>query len=148
MHGAYGLLRISAPIWQAEAGGLADRPVPMPIASPLTPERVLQSSEAALLVDESGNILFANDPACNLLKYSAGELDGQSVERVIPHRYRLAHIGHRLHFTDNRLTRPMGMGLELFALCKDGSECRVDISLNPVRRGLRTLIVATIQLRE
>jgi hypothetical protein len=42
----------------------------------------------------------------------------------------------------------MAEGLELFALCKDGSERRVDISWNPVQRGLETLIVATIQVRE
>ena len=34
------------------------------------------------------------------------------------------------------------------ALCKDGSERRVDLSLNPVQRGLETLIVVTIQVRE
>jgi PAS domain S-box-containing protein len=120
----------------------------MPNASPLTLESVLQSSEAALVVDESGNILVANEQACKLLKYSAGELDGRSIELLIPYRYRLAHIGHRLRFTDNRRARPMGMGLELFALSRDDSECRVDISLSPVQRGLQTLTIATIRLKE
>ena len=117
--------------------------------SPTTLESVLaHAADAALVVDESGIVLFASDQACHLLKYAAGELHGQSVELLIPGRYRLAHIGHRLRFTDDRCTRPMGAGLELFALCKDGSELRVDVSLNPVQRGLETLIVATIQVRE
>lgn len=34
-------------------------------------------------------------------------------------------------------TRPMGTGLDLLALCKDGSELPVDLSLNPVQRGLQ-----------
>lgn len=133
---------------QAESAQLTNRPVPMPNASPLTLESILQSSEAALVVDESGNILVANEQACKLLKYSAGELDGRSIELLIPYRYRLAHIGHRLRFTDNRRARPMGMGLELFALSRDDSECRVDISLSPVQRGLQTLTIATIRLKE
>ena len=106
-----------------------------------------QVSDCALVVAESGTVLFANDQACNVLKYAADELLGQSIELLIPHRYRLAHIGHRLHFTDDRRTRPMAAGLELFALCKDGSECPVDISLIPVQHGLETLMIATIRVR-
>ena len=108
---------------------------------------VAQEAEAALVVRESGNILFATDQACRLLKYAPGELQGQPLELLVPPRLRLAHIGHRLRFTDDRRTRAMGAGLELFALCKDGSERRVDVSLKPVQHGLETLIIATIQLR-
>ena len=117
--------------------------------SPESLESLLaQVSGAALIVAEAGTVLFANDQACQLLKYSAGELLGHSVELLIPGRYRLAHIGHRLRFTDDRRTRPMGVGLELFALCKDGSECPVDIGLSPVQRGLETLVLATIRVRK
>lgn len=116
---------------------------------PATLESVLaQATDAALIVDESGTVLLASDQACQVLKYAPGELNGQSVELLIPERFRLAHIGDRLRFTDDRRTRPMGKGLELFALCKDGSERRVDVSLSPVQRGLETLIVAAIQVRE
>lgn len=118
--------------------------------SPATLREILlaQAADAALVVDEAGIVQLANDQACHALKYAAGELDGQRLELLIPERYRLAHIGHRLRFSDDRRTRPMGAGLDLFALCKDGSERRVDISLNPVQRGLQRLIVATIQVRD
>jgi len=115
---------------------------------PATLESALAyAADATLVVDEWGTVLYASDQACDALKYAAGELDGHAVELLIPQRYRLTHIGQRLHFTDNRRTRPMGSGLELFALCKDGSERRVDISLSPVQRGLEILIVATIRVR-
>jgi protein-histidine pros-kinase len=115
--------------------------------SPATLEKVLANSmDAALVVNESGTILFASHHACQVLRYPAGELHGKKVELLIPPRYRLEHIGHRLRFTDERRARPMGASLDLFALCKDGSELRVDISLNPVQRGLETLMVATIQV--
>ena len=116
--------------------------------SPESLESLLaQVSGAALVVAESGTVLFVNDQACQVLKYSKEDLLGEIVELLIPHRHRLTHIGHRLRFTDDRRTRPMGAGLALFALCKDGSECPVDISLNPVQFGLETLMVATIRVR-
>lgn len=107
-----------------------------------------QVADATLVVDESGIVLFASDQASRMLKYGPGEIEGQSVELLMPERFRLMHIGHRLRFTDDRRSRPMGVGLELFALCKDGSECRVDLSLKPMQRGLETLMVVTIQAHE
>lgn len=107
-----------------------------------------RAGDAALVVDESGTILYANDPACHLLNYGPGELHGQRVELLIPERFRLSHIGHRLRFIDVRRARPMGAGLVLFALCKDGSERRVNVSLNPVQRGLETLTIAIIRVFE
>ena len=107
-----------------------------------------QPPGAALVVDESGAVLFATGLACRLLKYTRGELHGQSVELLMPERFRLAHISHRLRFTDVRRTRPMGAGLALFALCKDGSEVPVDLSLHPVQRGLQTLTIVGIQVRQ
>jgi protein-histidine pros-kinase len=109
---------------------------------------VAQTTDLAVVVDESGTILSASNLACHALKYAAGELRGQALELLIPERFRLAHIGHRLRFTDDRRTRPMGAGLELFALCKDGSERRVAVSLNPVQMGLQTLMIAVMQLRQ
>ena len=109
---------------------------------------LMQAGDCALVVGESGSILFATDQACRLLKYAPGALDGQTVESLMPERYRIGHIRHRLRFTDERRMRPMGTGLPLVALCKDGCELPVDISLNPVQRGLVTLTVVQIQLRE
>lgn len=107
-----------------------------------------QAPDCAHIVGESGSILFATEQACRLLRHAPGEPGGQTVESLMPERYRIAHISHRLRFTDERRMRPMGTGLPLFALCKDGSELPVDIRLNPVQRGLVTLTVVGIQVRE
>jgi PAS domain S-box-containing protein len=106
------------------------------------------AADTALIVDESGTVRFASDQACRLLKYAPGELHGTHVEHLVPVRFRLAHIGHRIRFTDYRHTRPMGAGPALVALCKDGSERPVEISLNPVQRGSETLFVVVMQPRE
>lgn len=102
---------------------------------------------AAFVVDESGTIRFATARACRMLGYAPGELEGRSVELLVPRRLRLAHIGHRLCFTDDRRTRPMGAGLELLALRKDDVEIGVDISLSPMQRGLETLMIVAMRLR-
>lgn len=116
--------------------------------TPAALESVLsRAADAALVVSESGAILFANGLAHALFKYSPGELEGQNLELLVPRRHRATHVGHRIRFTDDRRARPMGSGLDLFALCKDGSEARVDISLIPMQRGLENLVIATIQLR-
>lgn len=85
-------------------------PVGMKLASDVP--GALQRETPALLIN---GLAFAE-------QYAAGELRGLKVELLIPERFRLAHIGHRLRFTDDRRTRSMGAGLALCALCKDGSE--------------------------
>lgn len=103
---------------------------------------------ATLLVDESGMVLSATEAACRLLGYDLGEFDGKCIEELIPERFRLAHIGMRLRFTDEQRARPMGSGLVLRAVRKDGAEIGVDISLMPIRRGLKTLVLLAIRARE
>ncbi len=145
----YVYVRIPCLLGRIESGSDSAVECRLSMHSPATLERVLaRTADAALIVDEAGTVLLANDRACQVLKYAPGELHGESLELLIPERFRLAHIGHRLRLMDDRRTRPMGADLELFALCKDGSECRVDVSLDPVLRGLKTLVVATIKVRD
>lgn len=105
------------------------------------------ASEAMLIVDQSGAILAMNQHALDLFGYAPGELEGQSVELLVPVRLRLQHIGYRLSFTDDFRMRPMGAGRELFARCKDGSERPVAISLRSVQHGLKTLTLVAVRVR-
>jgi len=110
-------------------------------------QRVLDCvADATIVVDESGAIVVANRPMCDLLGYAPSELQGQSVELLVPERFRLAHIGHRILFTDDRRDRMMERGHGLLVRCKDGSELRVAISLGSVPHGLETLTVAAIRV--
>ena len=103
---------------------------------------------AALIVDESGTIVIFSDPVQRLLGHAPQTLCGQSVEVLLPERLRLAHIGQRLRFTDQRGHRPMGTGLPLVALSPCGTEIPVDISLSPMQRGRLTLTVVILEPRE
>ncbi len=101
--------------------------------------------DAAILVDRSGSIVAANPSAESCFRYPAGGLAGVQVEALVPSRLRTRHVGHRHDFGQNPSRRPMGAGLELWALRRDGSELPVDISLIPLEVDGRQLTMATIR---
>ncbi|MBI4126529.1 MAG: PAS domain-containing sensor histidine kinase, partial [Deltaproteobacteria bacterium] len=74
------------------------------------------------------------------------ELLGKKVEVLIPPRLRTHHQGHRTHFFAEPKSRPMGAGLDLWCLRKDGSEFPAEISLSPL--GMGEEISATAAIRD
>lgn len=101
------------------------------------------SPDGSALVSEEGRILRLNREMEKLFGYSREELLGQPLEILLPERYRESHRGHRQAYTRSARTRPMGVGLELYGLRKDGREFPVDILLSPLKtaRGLLTICV-------
>jgi PAS domain S-box-containing protein len=98
-----------------------------------------------IIVEASGTILFANHQVKALFDHSPEEIVGQKIECLLPARFRERHVAHRQHFASDGRVRPMGAGLELFALRRDGTEFPVEISLSPIREGPKTLVVAAIR---
>src|SRR6185437_1065025 len=101
--------------------------------------------DAMLIIDASGAIRYANQQVAALFLYAREELVGQSIERLMPERFRTRHVHHRDGFFANLRLRPMGQGLELFARRADGSEFPVEISLSPVDSADRPLVAAAIR---
>lgn len=101
--------------------------------------------DAIVIVDSSGRLVFANREANHLFGYVAGEVIGQSVEVLMPAQFRAQHVGHRMSFTRERLARPMGANLDLFAQRKNGSSFPAEISLSPVQQGAELLFIAAIR---
>jgi PAS domain S-box-containing protein len=99
--------------------------------------------DAALLVAADGTICFANARTSDLLGWSASELVGRSVDALVPDSVAGRHASLRQRFTNDPRSRPMGNGLELNAVRKDGVEIAVEISLSPLQlRGDRFVIAA------
>ncbi|TAK02650.1 MAG: response regulator [Chloroflexota bacterium] len=94
--------------------------------------RVLDSSPNSIIgVDRGGLITFANPQVAASFGYALEELVGQSVGVLVPDRIG-SHAAHVATFLDSPIARPLGIGLELAARRRDGSEFPVEISLAPV----------------
>jgi two-component system, sensor histidine kinase len=101
--------------------------------------------DAIIIIDSSGTILFANRQLSVLFGFDHDEIIGQSVERLIPDRFRSRHVGYRTHYGSSALPRPMGVGLDLYGRRKDDTEFPVEISLIPVEDGGHVLVAAAIR---
>ena len=98
-----------------------------------------------VIVDRHGTIALINSQTEKLFGYPRAELLGKSVEQLVPGRFRHLHPEHRTAFSQSPRVRPMGTGMELFAVRRDGSEFPVEISLSPIETGGEILTAAAIR---
>lgn len=101
--------------------------------------------DAMVIVDHAGHIVLVNAQAERLFGYGREELLSHSIETLVPERFRGAHGFHRAEYAGVPQPRPMGAGLELYALRKDGSEVPVEISLSPLETEEGTLVASAIR---
>jgi PAS domain S-box-containing protein len=102
--------------------------------------------DALLVVDTAGHIVLTNHTAEAVFGYERGELLGTPIERLVPDRFRSAHVGHRSDYAQSPRTREMGTAVsDLFATRKDGSEFPVEIRLSPVSVEGKSLIAAAVR---
>jgi two-component system, NarL family, sensor histidine kinase DevS len=113
--------------------------------SALLVHAVDRSPDGVLIVDEDGVIHFANDSIAKLADRPAPEFVGRSVDELVPESLRLAHREHRRSFAAAPSQRPMGSGLELMLLRRDGSLVPVEISLSPLTHEGQRYVVAAVR---
>ena len=97
-----------------------------------------------VIADKRGCISDVNAQALQMFGYGRKELLGKSVETLLPERLRESHEGHRTGYSKDPHARPMGVGMELFARRKDGTEFPVEISLGPLQTGDELLISSIV----
>lgn len=88
-------------------------------------------TESIIVTNQFGLIELVNPANEKLFGYKQQELLGKTVEFLMPDRFAKNHVRHREEYNEQPHARSMGIGLDLFAKKKDGSEFPVEISLTP-----------------
>ena len=89
------------------------------------------ASMGIIVANEKGIIEMANSYLLLQFGYqNKDELVGKQVETLIPSRYEHVHHKHRENYLKKPERRIMGVGRDLFAIKKDGTEFPVEVSLS------------------
>jgi len=103
-----------------------------------------KASMGIVVVNSKGDIQTINPFALNLFGYSLEEISGKPVEMLIPARFHHQHMIHRETFVHNPKSRPMGVGMDLFAIKKTGEEFPVEVSLGSYQNNGDETVIAFI----
>jgi len=101
--------------------------------------------DALVVVDGTGAIELVNRQAEHIFGYERGEMVGRHVESLVPARVHARHPDLRLSYISSPEPRQMGLGRNLTARRKDGTEFPVDVSLSPVETDAGMLVTAAVR---
>ncbi len=90
----------------------------------------VNATEGMIISNTKGEIVMANPHSEEMFGYETDGLKTMTIENLVPSRFATKHVHHRHHYYGEMNTRPMGKGMSLFALRKDGAEFPVEISLS------------------
>ena len=100
---------------------------------------------AMIMLNPAGRIVLANKEVERLFGYAPAELLDQSVEILVPLRYRAGHAGFRAEFFATPSARRMGAGRDLYGVRKNGTEFPLEIGLNPVETDAGLFVLGAIE---
>jgi PAS domain S-box-containing protein len=101
--------------------------------------------DAIVVVDQAGMIQLVNSQTEKMFGYERAEILGANIEVLVPKRFRKKHVHHREGYFVEHPARPMGAGLDLYGMRKNGTEFPVEISLSPLETEEGLLVSAAIR---
>jgi protein-histidine pros-kinase len=117
----------------------------MKLSSTVATEILDVLSDAIIVVNEDGDIVYANNRAEDVFAYGEGEMIGQKIEALMPKSYRRKHKEHRKRYTKSPHARPLMSGLKLKGLRKDGRIFDAEIALRPIDADGELLVSSTVR---
>jgi PAS domain S-box-containing protein len=107
--------------------------------------QVVESApNAMVMIGRNGAIEMVNAQAERVFGYDRSELLGKPIEMLVPERFRTNHPTLRGAFFGNPVSRPMGVGRDLYGLKKDGGEFPIEIGLNPIETDQGPMVLSAI----
>ncbi len=104
------------------------------------------AADAIISLNEKMRITVFNDGAASIFGYAKEEIIGQSLDVLIPQRYRGSHHEHVASFVRSPVAaRRMGERQEIFALRKDGTEFPAEASIAKQDIGGRVVFMVVVR---
>ncbi len=101
--------------------------------------------DGIIRIDARGIIQAVNRSAEKLFGYRADELVGQNVNMLMPSPYREGHDGYIARYLATGEKRIIGIGREVVARKKDGTQFPIDLSVGEARVGPEPVFVGIIR---
>jgi PAS domain S-box-containing protein len=108
-------------------------------------QKIVEAAPCGMvMIDAQGRIVLVNPQAESMFGYARTELIGNSLEILLPERFRATHGAHRQAYAEAPSMRQIGVDRDLTGRRKDGSEFPVEIGLNHVPGEAAGLVVAAV----
>jgi len=101
-------------------------------------------SDGLVITNAKGKIVFVNSVLCKMFGHEDFFLIGKTIEVLIPVDLKKGHISLRDSYMESPKSRPHGIGLDVYALKKDGSTFPVEVSLNYFKENSEEYILSII----
>ena len=101
--------------------------------------------DAVVVVNQRGEIVLVNEQTELVFGYQRSDLLGERVEFLLPERFHMEHIEHRMEYHFAPRARRMGIVPGLVGRRMNGREFPVDVSLSVLETDEETLIIAFVR---
>jgi PAS domain S-box-containing protein len=105
---------------------------------------VESAPSAMIMVNEAGVIVLVNLQTERLFGYTRDQLLGQSIEILVPDRFKEAHPAMLRQFFAEPAARPIGAGRDLRGRRRDGTEFPAEIGLTPIETDEGALVLSAV----